>query len=398
MAEFEAPTEKCDLGSEALAEVFEDRFVAAELGPETARFVHHWFAQCVPLDLAQSLAAVMLVSDLFGSAAEARVRDDLGRTAGEPGFGIERKELAAPVVRTQRFLRMRFVVQQQREAIHQARRNKAAGFGAHDGTDPIERLLRDGRPARGERLFHSCRGKGDAGVIARAAFRSALQGVTRQSAGRFIAAASGLHAGARRKRFREAGVLRCGPVEMRSGLVVILVQPPREQRQTPLCFGAVALGTLCGRGLEQLPLLGEFLAGVGLIGLNEQRLCGDGVGEKNQREHESHDRYRHRVSARGSALCETGTVKLSARRYFARGRVQGVGYRYFAEKAAVDLKLTGYVRNLDDGRVEVYAAGPLARLDDLAGLLRIGPRWADVRSLEEREEAVVKYSGFHIQH
>jgi acylphosphatase len=91
-------------------------------------------------------------------------------------------------------------------------------------------------------------------------------------------------------------------------------------------------------------------------------------------------------------------VKLSARRYFARGRVQGVGYRYFAEKAAVDLKLTGYVRNLDDGRVEVYAAGPLARLDDLAGLLRIGPRWADVRSLEEREEAVVKYSGFHIQH
>ena len=75
-----------------------------------------------------------------------------------------------------------------------------------------------------------------------------------------------------------------------------------------------------------------------------------------------------------------------------------MGYRYFAEKAAVDLKLTGYVRNLDDGRVEVYAAGPLARLDDLAGLLRIGPRWADVRSLEEREEAVVKYSGFHIQH
>ena len=75
-----------------------------------------------------------------------------------------------------------------------------------------------------------------------------------------------------------------------------------------------------------------------------------------------------------------------------------MGYRYFAEKAAVDLKLTGYVRNLDDGRVEVYAAGPLARLDDLAGLLRIGPRWADVRGVEEREEAVVKYSGFHIQH
>ena len=56
-----------------------------------------------------------------------------------------------------------------------------------------------------------------------------------------------------------------------------------------------------------------------------------------------------------------------------RGRVQGVGYRYFAEKAAQDLGLTGYVRNLDDGRVEVYVVGPLDKLNDLAGLLWTGP-------------------------
>ena len=52
----------------------------------------------------------------------------------------------------------------------------------------------------------------------------------------------------------------------------------------------------------------------------------------------------------------------SARRYFVRGRVQGVGFRYFVERAAAELKLTGYTRNLDDGRVEVYAAGPPANV------------------------------------
>jgi len=46
-----------------------------------------------------------------------------------------------------------------------------------------------------------------------------------------------------------------------------------------------------------------------------------------------------------------------ARRWFIGGRVQGVGYRYFAQRAASGLGLRGYARNLDDGRVEVYAIG-----------------------------------------
>ena len=40
-----------------------------------------------------------------------------------------------------------------------------------------------------------------------------------------------------------------------------------------------------------------------------------------------------------------------ARRWFIHGRVQGVGFRYFAQRAALELGLTGYVRNLDDGGV-----------------------------------------------
>lgn len=86
-----------------------------------------------------------------------------------------------------------------------------------------------------------------------------------------------------------------------------------------------------------------------------------------------------------------------ARRWLVRGRVQGVGYRYFAQHAAHSLGLHGYTRNLDDGRVEVYAAGPEERLSQLAGLLHRGPNWADVRGVEEQEAAVQEYAGFHIE-
>jgi len=58
--------------------------------------------------------------------------------------------------------------------------------------------------------------------------------------------------------------------------------------------------------------------------------------------------------------------------------------------------LTGYTRNLDDGRVEVYAAGPEDRLSELAGKLHHGPRWADVRGVEEQEAAVEKHGSFLI--
>ena len=85
-----------------------------------------------------------------------------------------------------------------------------------------------------------------------------------------------------------------------------------------------------------------------------------------------------------------------ARRYIVKGRVQGVGYRYFAEKVAAQLGVTGWVRNLDDGNVEVYAVGTREQLGDFAGYLAKGPRWADVRGIEEFEEAVVKLSEFRI--
>lgn len=87
----------------------------------------------------------------------------------------------------------------------------------------------------------------------------------------------------------------------------------------------------------------------------------------------------------------------AARRWFVRGRVQGVGYRYFVEDAAYTLGLAGYARNLADGRVEVYAVGPKERLAELAGLLWKGPRWADVRGVDEQDAPVQRLSGFRIE-
>lgn len=92
-----------------------------------------------------------------------------------------------------------------------------------------------------------------------------------------------------------------------------------------------------------------------------------------------------------------GRKEMEARRWLIRGRVQGVGYRYFAQRAATELGLKGYARNLDDGRVEVYAAGPAEKLSDLAGMLHRGPRWADVRGVEEQEAAVREYGSFQIE-
>jgi acylphosphatase len=86
-----------------------------------------------------------------------------------------------------------------------------------------------------------------------------------------------------------------------------------------------------------------------------------------------------------------------ARRWFVRGRVQGVGFRWFVLREAEALGLTGYARNLDDGRVEVYAVGPEESLSEMAGRLWVGPRMSDVRAVEQHEAPMLKYEGFSIR-
>ena len=78
--------------------------------------------------------------------------------------------------------------------------------------------------------------------------------------------------------------------------------------------------------------------------------------------------------------------------------MQGVGFRYFVEQAANALGLSGWVRNADDGSVEVYATGKLGQLSQLAGLLWKGPRWAEVRGVDESEAPVEEHRGFFTRH
>lgn len=85
-----------------------------------------------------------------------------------------------------------------------------------------------------------------------------------------------------------------------------------------------------------------------------------------------------------------------AKTYVVRGRVQGVGYRYFVDRCAKYIGLAGHVRNLDSGDVEVYVIGTAAQLAELAGRLWQGPRMAEVRGVEEREAVVHFMDGFRI--
>jgi acylphosphatase len=83
-----------------------------------------------------------------------------------------------------------------------------------------------------------------------------------------------------------------------------------------------------------------------------------------------------------------GTEK-QAKRFFVSGRVQGVGYRYFAMDAAERFRVAGYARNLTDGRVEAYAIGTSGQLRDFARDLRLGPPHAAVTHIAEVEAEVL---------
>ena len=89
-----------------------------------------------------------------------------------------------------------------------------------------------------------------------------------------------------------------------------------------------------------------------------------------------------------------------AKRYYVTGIVQGVGYRFFAHRAALRLDLAGYVKNLRDGRVEVYAIGPPGALTTLRVELEHGPRGASVSEVREMEAPVeVRFAeGFTIEY
>ena len=95
----------------------------------------------------------------------------------------------------------------------------------------------------------------------------------------------------------------------------------------------------------------------------------------------------------------TSTEKpILSRRFVVRGRVQGVGFRWFVEREAHILGIAGWVRNNLDGSVEVLAQGTRDQLSGLHSRLREGPRAARVDSVEVSDEnSVAGLSSFRIE-
>jgi acylphosphatase len=83
-------------------------------------------------------------------------------------------------------------------------------------------------------------------------------------------------------------------------------------------------------------------------------------------------------------------VETQAKRFYVSGRVQGVGFRFFAERTASSLGVSGYVRNLFDGRVEVYAIGSEQQMEALSNALRRGPRMAAVDRVDELDADILR--------
>ena len=86
-----------------------------------------------------------------------------------------------------------------------------------------------------------------------------------------------------------------------------------------------------------------------------------------------------------------------ARKFLISGHVQGVGYRYFAQRSAARHQVRGYVKNLEDGRVEAFAEGNAAAVEAFRHDLAAGPTYSRVGPIEELvSEPTGRYSTFRI--
>ncbi len=87
-----------------------------------------------------------------------------------------------------------------------------------------------------------------------------------------------------------------------------------------------------------------------------------------------------------------------ARKYIISGIVQGVGFRFFTQRTAARHQVSGYVRNLEDGRVEAYAEGDHKSVEEFKHDLLTGPQFAKVKHIEETVlEPENLYSSFRIE-
>jgi acylphosphatase len=85
-------------------------------------------------------------------------------------------------------------------------------------------------------------------------------------------------------------------------------------------------------------------------------------------------------------------------RIFVSGTVQGIFYRKFVKESADSLDIKGFVRNLEDGRVEVYATGDSDKIDKLIELCKKGNQFSQIKSLDVKEVKPQEFKEFQILH
>jgi len=93
------------------------------------------------------------------------------------------------------------------------------------------------------------------------------------------------------------------------------------------------------------------------------------------------------IAPTGLALSHWNQFGLMVLHFLIQGRVQGVGFRWFVQREASELELRGWVRNTEDGHVEVVAAGEPDDLNELRSSLRRGPRGSRVDHVVEHHLA-----------
>ena len=83
---------------------------------------------------------------------------------------------------------------------------------------------------------------------------------------------------------------------------------------------------------------------------------------------------------------------------FLTGRVQGVGFRAFIRKNAQKLNIKGWAKNLNDGRVEAVFSGSKEKVNKLIKLVKKGPRFANVKNIEIKNDIDEEFKNFEIRY
>ena len=79
------------------------------------------------------------------------------------------------------------------------------------------------------------------------------------------------------------------------------------------------------------------------------------------------------------------------------GRVQGVGYRYFVQKHANDLGLTGWVQNKQDGTVDAEFQGPKENVEEMINFCSVGPGMAEVSHIDKEDQPLKDEIAFRVK-